>query len=106
MDRLDPGFPTRDAGRDALGLQGISEPICVIAPVAEPPLRLRQTVQQGASAGVVADLACCHEQADRASVCVGHSVQLGVNAALCASDQPPETPFFTPRLEAVRCALR
>lgn len=105
-DSLGPGFPTRDAGRDALGLQGVSEPICVIAPVAQQPLRLRQAVQQGGSAGVVADLARCHEQADRASIRVGHSVQLGVQAAFGASDQPPETPFFTPRLEAVRCALR
>jgi hypothetical protein len=33
-------------------------------------------------------------------------VKLGIHAALGASDQAPEIPFFTPRLEAVRWALR
>lgn len=69
-------------------------------------MRLRQAVQQGGGASVVADLARRHQQADRTPVCIGHGVKLGVHAAFGASDQPPETPFFTPRLEAVRCALR
>jgi hypothetical protein len=33
-------------------------------------------------------------------------VQLGVHAALGSTDQPPASPFFARRLEAVRWALR
>jgi YD repeat-containing protein len=46
------------------------------------------------------------EQADRSFVGIGHGVELGVHAAFRAPDQPPEAPFSTARLEAVRCAFR
>jgi len=105
-DGVGPGFAARDAGRDALGLQGVPEPVRIIAPITEQPLSSGKTVQEGGGAGVVADLASGHEQADGASVGIGHGMKLGVHAALGASDQPPEAPFFTRRLEAVRCALR
>src|SRR3546814_9325924 len=39
FDGLVPYFPARDAGRDALFLQGIAEPVGIIAPVGEHPLR-------------------------------------------------------------------
>jgi hypothetical protein len=33
-------------------------------------------------------------------------MKLGVHAAFGAADQPPEIPFFTRRLDAVRCAFK
>src|SRR3546814_1921948 len=39
FDGLAAYFPARDAGRDALFLQGIAEPVGIIAPVGEHPLR-------------------------------------------------------------------
>lgn len=100
------GRPTWSAGGKPLGLQSLAEPVCVVTSVARQPLRPGQAVQQGCNAGVVADLARRHEQTDRMSVRIGHGVKLGVHAAIGASDQSPEAPIFTRRLEAVRCALR
>ena len=91
---------------DALGLQGIPEPVGVVAAVAEQPLRLWQIVQQRCCAGVIADLSGGHEEAERPAVGIGDSMQLRVHAALGAADQPSETPFLTRRLDAVRCAFR
>ena len=51
-------------------------------------------------------LARRHEQADRTPIRIGHGMKLGVHAAFRATDQSPEAPFFTRRLEAVRCAFR
>src|SRR3546814_9875086 len=48
-DRFVAGFPTWDAGLDALGFQRIPEPVGVIAAVAEQPLRLWEIVQQRGS---------------------------------------------------------
>ncbi len=47
-----------------------------------------------------------HEQADRVSLRISHGRKPHVHFAFRASDQLPKTPIFTPRLEAVRCALR
>lgn len=58
--------------------------------VVPQPLGAEQTVQQAAAAGVVAGLARRHERADRVSVRIGYGVQLGVQAVVGASDQPPE----------------
>src|SRR3546814_13621137 len=55
-DRFVAGFPTCDAGLDALGFQRLPEPVGVIAAVAEQPLRLWEIVQQRGCTGVVADL--------------------------------------------------
>lgn len=93
-DGFGSGFARGDAGRDALGLQGVPEPVGVGASVAQQPLGPGQAVQQGGGAGVVAELACRHEQAGRASIRIAHSVELGVHAALGAFDQPPEAPFL------------
>ena len=54
----------------------------------------------------VADLAGGHEEAQGAPVRIGDGVKLGVHAAFGAADQPPEIPFLTRRLDAVRCAFR
>jgi len=78
------------------------------SPAGQQPFRLWQTVQQGGSTGVVADLACSHEEPDRAAVGIGNGMQFGVHAALGSADQAAplvvRPPFFDRRLVAVRCA--
>ena len=87
-----------------LGLESVPEPIGIVAAVADQLLRLRQAFQQRCRAGVVADLPGGHEEAQGAPVCVGDGMKL--HAAFGAPDQMAAVPFFTRRLEAVRCALR
>ena len=99
-------FPARDAGCDPLFLQGVAEPVGIITPVGEHPLGLGQAVEQCCRARVIADLPGGHEEADRTTVRIGHGMQLRIHAALRATDQASRPPFFTPRLDAVRCALR
>ena len=67
---------------------------------------LGQIVEQRCSARVIADLTSGHEEAQRATVRVGDGVELRVHAALGATDEPPEIPFLTRRLDAVQCALK
>ena len=106
FDGLVPYFPARDAGRDPLFLQGVAEPVGIITSVGQHPLRFGQTVEQSRRARVIADLPGGHEEADRTTVRIGHSMQLGIHAAFRAPDQASRAPFFTRRLDAVRCALR
>ena len=40
------------------------------------------------------------------AVGIGDGMELGVHTAFGAADQAPETPLFTARLDAVRCAFR
>ncbi len=105
-DRLVARSATRDAGLDTLGLERVPEPVGVVAAVTEQPLRLGQVVEQGCRTGVVADLACGHEEAQGAAVIVGDGMELGVRAAFGAAYQATEIPFLNRRLEAVRCAFR
>ena len=55
---------------------------------------------------MVADLAGGHEEPDRATFRISDGMQLGVHAALGSADLASAPPFFTHRLEAVRCAFR
>ncbi|OAJ66120.1 hypothetical protein A0123_03247 [Gluconobacter cerinus] len=47
-----------------------------------------------------------HEEAQQSSVLIGDRMQLGIHTAFGATDQAAWPPFFSRRLEAVRCALR
>ncbi|CAM8671106.1 hypothetical protein MCEREM30_00825 [Paracoccaceae bacterium] len=110
LDWLATGFPAWDARLYPLVFQRICEPVSVIAPVGQQPLRLWQAAQQGRRAGIVADLACGHEEADRAAIGLGDGMQIGVHAALGSADQTAPLvacpPFFDRRLVAVRCTFR
>jgi hypothetical protein len=110
LDGLVARLPSADAGLYPLVFQRISEPVGIMAPVGQQPLRLWQTTQQGRRIRIVADLACGHEEADRAAIGIGDGMQLGVHAALCPADQTAVLvawpPFFDRRLVAVRCAFR
>lgn len=96
------GFSTRNAGLDAILLKRVPEPLGIIAPVCQHPLRLRQVLKQGRRTNVIADMAGRDEKAQGAAVCIGDGVKLDVHTALGQSDQAAEIPFFTPTLEAVR----
>ncbi len=87
-------------------VKGRPEPVCVVPAVVQHPPRLGEIVQQRCRTGVIADLASGHEEAERSSVGIGDGVKLGVHASFGAIDEPPETPFFTRRLDAVRFAFR
>ena len=89
-DGLEPEFTTWNAGLDALRLQGIPEPVSVIATVAEQPVRLRQIVQQRCCTDLVADQPSGHEEAYRAAVRMGDDMQLRIHTVLGAADQLPE----------------
>lgn len=51
-------------------------------------------LQRGCGDAGVADLTRCHEEAEGSSVRIRHGVELGVHAALRASDQSPKAPFL------------
>src|SRR3546814_3640933 len=97
---LVPYFSARDAGRDPLFLQGVAEPVGIIASVCQHPLRFGQTVEQSGCASVIADLPSGHEEADRTTIRIGHSMQLGVHAALRAADQASRTDRKSTRLNS------
>ena len=78
----------------------------VVAAVAEQPLRFRQFGKQRCRTGVVADPPGHHEEAQGAAVGIGNGMEFRIHAALGASDQAPEIPLFTARLDAVRCAFK
>ena len=77
-----------------------------MAPIPEQPIDLWQAAEQGRCANVVADLSGGDEEVDRAAMAVTDGMQLGVQAAFRAADQASTPPFLTPRLDAVRWALR
>ena len=78
--------------------------------IGEQPFCRWQAIQQGRRTGVVAHLACDHEEAERAALNICDGMQLGVHAALGATDQTSplvaRTPFFDRGLVVVRCAFR
>lgn len=106
FDGFVPGFTAWNARFYALFPQGIAEPVGVVATVGQQPLRFGKGVEQRSSPSIIADLACGYEEADWATVRIGDGVQLGIHATLRAPDQASSFPFFTRRLDAVRCALR
>ena len=99
-----------DAGLYSFVFQRISEPASVIAPVGQQPFRLRQTAEQNRRASLVADLACGHQEAERAAFSVGNSMLLGVHATLGSADRTAPLvawhTFFDRGLVAVQCAFR
>jgi len=86
-DRLVARSAAQDAGLDALGFQGVPEPIGVITTVAKQPLCSRQIVEQGCGAGVVAD---DHEEARGPPIRIPDGVQFGLHTAF----RTAEIPFF------------
>ena len=99
-------FPAGNAAINAFLIVCVPEPFGAIAPAGKHPLRLGQIVEQGCRAGIIADLSSGDEEAQGAAMGIGDGVKLGIHAALRASDQAAAIPFFTRRLEAVRCAFR
>jgi hypothetical protein len=51
-------------------------------PVGQQPFDLRQVAKEYGGTHVVTDLACSHEESDRAAIGIGDGMQLGVHAAV------------------------
>ena len=103
---LPAALSAKGANPYPLVFQPFSIPIGIIPPISQKPFCLWHVAQQGRSAGVIAHLACGHEELQRPSLGIGDGMELGVQAAFRALDGPSAPPFFTRRLEAVRCAFR
>ena len=101
-----PALPAGDVCLYLLVLQRISEPVGIIVPVGQHPLRLRQAAQHGSCTGGIADGASGDEHAYRTALSIGYGMKLRVHSTFRAPDQPPTLPFFTRRLEAVRWTFR
>jgi hypothetical protein len=104
--------------------QRISEPIGIVATIrcrAQHPFCRRQAAQQICRANVVADLACGHDEVDRAAVFISDSMQFGVRTdpwfappfgtllhnTLSGSDQSTTPPLFpTQGPKPCGCTLR
>ncbi len=78
LAQLAPG----NAGLCALVRKGLSEQIHVISSVSEEPLGLWLAVDQGSSAGMIAQVTCGDDETDRRSADVCDRVQSDVHAAL------------------------
>ena len=104
--RFRPLFSAGDTCAYPFVFQRISEPVGIISAVPEQPVDVRQAGQQCPCADVVADLTGRDEQVERSALVVADGMQLGVHAALGPANQASTSPFFTPKLVAVRWALR
>jgi hypothetical protein len=71
LDGFDARLPAWNAGLYPFVFQRFPEPVSVITAVGQQPIRIWQAAQQGRRAGVVAYLACGHEEAERAALSVG-----------------------------------
>jgi hypothetical protein len=92
--RFAAGLLAWDARLYPFAFQRISEPIGIVATIrcrAQQPFRRRQAAQQSKRANIVADLACGHDEVDRAAVFISDSMQFGVRTALGSP------PFFQPK---------
>ena len=66
----------------------------------------RETIQQSPCVNVIAALPGGQKHPQRSARSIGNGMQFRVHPALGASDQAAAPPFFSPRLEAVRCVFR
>jgi hypothetical protein len=94
-----------DARGDALGDQGLTEPVGVVTPIAEHGPGLGQGVQHQSRALVVAHLAFGEQHNQGPPIAVADGMELRVQPAFSASDTSGNSPFLS-RLAAVRWALR
>lgn len=69
-------------------------------------LGIGEGIEQSGGPGIIADLTCGYEEADRAAVRIGHGMKFRIHATLGAPGQASGFPPFTAKLDAVRCALR
>src|SRR5450830_1087377 len=105
FDRIFPVGFCRDASCDASLGESLTEPVGVIAFVAEEFLGLRQGRQHQSRAFVVAHLAFAEQHDQRSPVAIAHGMQFRVQAAFRTPDTSGNSPFFR-RLAAVRWAFK
>lgn len=101
-----PRFSCWNAGLNLHIFQPVTKPIGVIPTISKQPVCLWQGRHQCTSTDVITHISCRQKQPDRATQCIRHSVQFGVQTAFRQPNQAAFTPFLRARLNAVRCALR
>ena len=89
-------FSARDARAYPFVLQRFSEPIGVVTPVPKQPVDIRQAAEQCPRPDVIADLSGGDKEVDRAAFAIADGMQLGIHAALGATDQAATPPFLRP----------
>ncbi len=100
-----PASTRRDAGVNALCLQGFPEGLAVISTISNQRLGWRQGTQHETRAFVVAHLAFAEQYDDGAPLIIANGVQFGIQSAFGSPDTTGNIPFLG-RLAAVRCAFR
>ena len=78
------------------------EPISIITPISQQEIRFGKRAEHSCSPGIIADLTCAEEEAQRLAIAIGQGMKLRVEAALRAADQALAPPFLSRRLDAVR----
>lgn len=89
-----PVLARRDTGGDALVVACGTEPVAVVAFVAEQNLGARQDWKQQGSVFLVAHLAFGEQQNDRPAQPIADSMELGARPVHCAPDTSGKTPPF------------
>jgi hypothetical protein len=99
LDGLAAQLPAQNSGLYPLLFQRFSEKNGIITAGGEQPNFLCHAPQQRRRAGLITDLACHHEEPDRAAFGVGGDMRSGVHFAFGSTDQAAP-------LIALRCAFR
>ena len=92
-DRDLPTGTGGDARKNPHVNQDVAEPVGAVAPIPEQDCRLRDGGEQSPRPDVVRCLARREEHPDRATLHIGHDMQLRVQSALRAPDQTSAPPF-------------
>lgn len=115
-----PFLPARAAWAYLIVVQGLPEPVGIVATISEQPLHVGQPAEQRSRLNVVAEGAGGQEQIDGAALAIANGVQLRVPFSgetvprtvyyslkpFGSANQASTPPFLTPKLDAVRWAFR
>lgn len=93
-----------DAGAYAFVLQRFSEPISVVTPIPEQPVRIRPAAEQCPCPDVIADLSGRDKEVDRTALAVADGVQLGPSRDI-AAQCPAGQRFMPPLVRPIRRPL-
>lgn len=105
-DRLLAILASRNARLDSLLAQHPAKPVRIVAAIADQARRrLGQLADEGFRPEIVTALPGAQVYVDRTAQRVAQRVQLGVQPAAGATDQPTGIVFFDPRATPLRCRL-
>ena len=99
-------LPRRDTGRNAHVFKTFSIPIRIMAAIRQHVFGRWKLIKKRPSSDVITGLARTQKHPDWPADGIGYGVKFRVHPTLGAPDQASTPPFFSPRLEAVRCVFR